>query len=83
MATKRKDLSDTAPSESADNPLFISNYGLALTVYILYLIGFITGISSIIGVIIASLQVIEVIRYCGRTVNFRSGHFRLGSCMLL
>jgi uncharacterized membrane protein len=57
MATKRKDLSDTAPSESADNPLFISNYGLALTVYILYLIGFITGISSIIGVIIASLQV--------------------------
>jgi uncharacterized membrane protein len=56
MPTKKKNLSDTVPSERAGNPLFVSNYGLVLTVYILYLIGFITGFSSIIGVIIASLQ---------------------------
>ena len=37
-------------------PLFISNYGLVLTVYILYFVGLFTGLTSIIGVIIASLQ---------------------------
>jgi uncharacterized membrane protein len=43
-------------SPTAAEPLFISNYGLVLTVYILYLVGFVTGLTAIIGVIIASLQ---------------------------
>jgi uncharacterized membrane protein len=34
----------------------VSNYGLVLTVYILYLVGFLTGITVLIGVIIAYLQ---------------------------
>jgi len=34
----------------------VSNYGLALTVYILYLVGFLTGITVIVGVVIAYLQ---------------------------
>jgi len=37
-------------------PPLISNYGLVLTVYILYLVGFLTGITVLIGVIIAYLQ---------------------------
>src|SRR5438477_909294 len=34
----------------------VSNYGLVLTVYILYLIGFLTGITVLVGLIIAYLQ---------------------------
>jgi uncharacterized membrane protein len=34
----------------------VSNYGLVLTVYILYLVGFLTGITVLIGLIIAYLQ---------------------------
>jgi uncharacterized membrane protein len=56
MPTQKKDLPEISSTEGADKPPFISNSGLVLTVYILYLLGFITGISSIIGVIIASLQ---------------------------
>jgi len=56
MPTKKKDLLEVSSTEDTGKPPFISNYGLVLTVYILYLAGFITGLSSIIGVIIASLQ---------------------------
>jgi uncharacterized membrane protein len=34
----------------------VSNYGLVLTVYILYLVGFLTGITVLAGVVIAYLQ---------------------------
>jgi hypothetical protein len=34
----------------------VSNYGLVLTVYIFYLIGFLTGITVLVGVVIAYLQ---------------------------
>ncbi len=34
----------------------ISNYGLVLTVYVLYLVGFLTGITVLVGVVIAYLQ---------------------------
>jgi uncharacterized membrane protein len=37
-------------------PPVISNYGLVLTVYILYLVGFLTGITVLVGVVIAYLQ---------------------------
>jgi len=37
-------------------PPVVSNYGLVLTVYILYLVGFITGITALVGAIIAYLQ---------------------------
>jgi uncharacterized membrane protein len=37
-------------------PPIISNYGLALTVYILYLVAFLTGITALVGAIIAYLQ---------------------------
>jgi uncharacterized membrane protein len=34
----------------------VSNYGLVFTVYILYLVGFLTGITVLVGLIIAYLQ---------------------------
>jgi uncharacterized membrane protein len=46
---------DNKPVVATRQPL-ISNYGLILAVYILYLVGFLTGITALIGVIIAYLQ---------------------------
>jgi len=37
-------------------PPLISNYGLVVTVYILYLVGFLAGITALVGAIIAYLQ---------------------------
>jgi uncharacterized membrane protein len=34
----------------------ISNYGLVLVVYILYLVGFLTGVTALVGLVIAYLQ---------------------------
>ncbi|HUI12410.1 MAG TPA: hypothetical protein VL048_02955 [Xanthobacteraceae bacterium] len=41
----------------AVRPPMISDYGLALTVYVLYLLGFFTGLTAVVGLIIASMQV--------------------------
>jgi uncharacterized membrane protein len=38
-------------------PLMISNRGLALIVYILYLAGFLTGVSAVVGLIIAMIEI--------------------------
>ena len=40
----------------APQPPLILNYGLVVTVYILYLVGFLTGITALVGAIIAYLQ---------------------------
>jgi uncharacterized membrane protein len=34
----------------------VSNYGLVLVVYVLYLVGFLTGVTALVGVVIAYLQ---------------------------
>ena len=47
----------TDASPQGKPPAIVSNTGLALIVYILYLAGYITGITKIIGVIIAHIQV--------------------------
>lgn len=41
--------------EGAHNPI-VSDYGLALAVYILYLAGFFTGLTAVIGAAIAYMQ---------------------------
>lgn len=46
---------DTDRTVTAKQP-HVSNYGLVLAVYILYLVGFLTGITVLIGVIVAYLQ---------------------------
>jgi uncharacterized membrane protein len=50
-------------------PPMISDYGLALIVYILYLAGFVTGVSAVVGLIVASMQV-------GRADPVSRSHFR-------
>jgi uncharacterized membrane protein len=48
-------------TEHADGPVppqppIFSNYGLVLTVYILYLVGFLTGITVLVGVLVGHLD---------------------------
>jgi uncharacterized membrane protein len=47
---------EEATGPVAPQPPLVSNYGLVLTVYILYLVGFLTGITVLVGVVIAYLQ---------------------------
>ena len=56
MPVNKKTVPETTSQTDNGKPLFVSNYGLSLAVYILYLLAFITGLSSVIGVIIAYLQ---------------------------
>ena len=46
-------VSDPSPAPSAS---FVSQRGVALTVYILYLIGYLTGFTALIGVVIAHVK---------------------------
>jgi uncharacterized membrane protein len=47
---------ENAPRPVTPQTPVVSNYGLVLTVYILYLVGFLTGITVLVGVVIAYLQ---------------------------
>ena len=50
---------ERAAVDNADTPRspMLSDYSLALAVYVLYLLGFFTGLTAVIGLIIASMQV--------------------------
>ena len=50
-------MTDADAKERATRPPMISDYGLALIVYILYLIGFLTGVSAVVGLIVAWMQI--------------------------
>jgi uncharacterized membrane protein len=50
-------MTDADAGERANRPPMISDYGLALIVYVLYLIGFLTGVSAVIGLIVAWMQI--------------------------
>jgi uncharacterized membrane protein len=50
-------------------PPLVSNYELVMTVYILYLVSFFTGITALAGVIIAYMQV-------SRSDQISRSHFR-------
>ena len=47
--------SEGVPTTVRPQPPLISNYGLVVTVYILYLFGFLTAITALVGVIITYL----------------------------
>ena len=66
------------PTAVPSKPPFISNYGLALTVYILYVMGFFTGLSALIGVIIASLQDETADKVCQTHFQFQIRTFWIG-----
>jgi uncharacterized membrane protein len=44
-------------AKSAARPPMISDHGLAMIVYVLYLVGFFTGVSAVVGLIVASMQI--------------------------
>jgi uncharacterized membrane protein len=48
---------ETRDVTNGSRPPMISDYGLALIVYVLYLVGFLTGVSAVIGLIIATMQI--------------------------
>jgi uncharacterized membrane protein len=50
-------------------PPLVSDHGLVIAVYILYLVGFFNGITALAGVIIAYMQV-------GRSDQISQSHFR-------
>lgn len=52
-------------------PPVVSNYGLVLAVYILYLVGFLTGITALVGVIIAYLQRDKTDQVCRSHFQFQ------------
>jgi uncharacterized membrane protein len=69
---------DDANRAVAPKPLIISNHGLVLTVYILYLVGFVTGITVLIGLIIAYLQRDRTDQICQSHSQFQIRTFWLG-----
>jgi uncharacterized membrane protein len=60
------------------HPSFISNYGLVVTVYILYLVGFLTGITVLVGLVIAYLQTGTTDRVCQSHFQFQITTFWIG-----
>jgi uncharacterized membrane protein len=59
----------------------VSNYGLVLTVYILYLVGFLTGITVLVGVVIAYLQRDHTDRVSQSHFQFQITTFGSGFCI--
>ncbi len=76
------DTNSTDRAVAPKQPL-ISNYGLVLTVYVLYLAGFLTGISVIIGVIIAYLVRDETDEICRSHFQFQISTFWIGLVYVL
>ena len=66
---------EDATGPVAPRPPLISNYGLVLTVYILYLVGFLTGITFLVGVIIAYMQRGKTDSVCESRIQFQIKHF--------
>jgi uncharacterized membrane protein len=69
---------DDANRAVPPKPLIISNHGLVLTVYVLYLVGFVTGITVLIGLIIAYLQRDRTDQICQTHFQFQIRTFWLG-----
>lgn len=44
-------------AKNGARPPMVSDHGLAMIVYLLYLAGFLTGISAVVGLIIATMQI--------------------------
>ena len=74
---------EDAAGPVAPQPPLISNYGLVLTVYILYLVGFLTGITFLVGVIIAYLQRGKTDSVCESHIQFQITTFWIGLLFFL
>jgi uncharacterized membrane protein len=74
---------EDAAGPAAPQPPLISNYGLVLTVYILYLVGFLTGITFLVGVVIAYLQRGKTDSVCESHIQFQITTFWIGLLFFL
>src|SRR5262249_46468814 len=74
---------EDAAGPAAPQPPLISSYGLVLTVYILYLVGFLTGITFLVGVIIAYLQRGKTDSVCESHIQFQITTFWIGLLFFL
>jgi uncharacterized membrane protein len=68
--------------ESDFKPPLISDSGLVLSVYILYLFGFVTGLTAVIGVIIAFMQRDKADPVCQSHFQFQIRTFMIGLAYL-
>lgn len=73
-----RDPVEEATGPVAPQPLLVSNYGLVLTVYILYLVGFLMGITVLVGLIIAYLQRDQTDRVSQSHFQFQITTFWIG-----
>jgi uncharacterized membrane protein len=64
--------------EQQERGKYISDQGLVLAVYILYFAGFITGISALIGVVIAHLKIGSADEISATHLRFQIRRFGLG-----
>jgi len=71
-------MSDSKPAGSGFKPPMISDHGLVLTVYVLYLLGFFTGLTAVIGVIIAYMQSDKADPICETHFQFQIKTFLIG-----
>jgi uncharacterized membrane protein len=71
------------PTTVTTQPPLISNYGLVVTVYILYLFGFLTAITALVGVIIAYLQQNNTDPVCQSHFRFQIRTFLIGLVYLI
>src|SRR5260370_42244883 len=74
---------EDAPRSVVPQPPLVSNYGLVLTVYILYLVGFLTAITALVGVIIAYLQRGKTDQVCESHFLFQITTFWIGLLYLV
>ena len=71
------------PTTVRPQPPLISNYGLVVTVYILYLLSFLTAITALVGVIIAYLQQNNTDPVCQSHFRFQVRTFWIGLVYLV
>lgn len=71
------------PAQPEPRRPFISKYGLGPNFYILYLVGFLTGITFLVGVIIAYLQRGKTNPVCESHIQFQITTFWMGLVFFL
>ena len=64
-------------------PPMISDYGLAFIVYVLYLVGFFTGVSAVVGLIIAWMQIDRADTVSRSHFRFQIRTFWIGLLLLV
>jgi uncharacterized membrane protein len=75
-------MNGTISNTTSEKP-FISESGLVLTVYILYLLGFCTGITALIGVIVAHVRASSASEVSRSHFRFQIRTFWIGMLYLI